>query len=316
MMPSVHTVDDLNKYEGTEKLLEIWFFNDDAKLALSPKSAGLRQLTSESSLFITNNRIILKTCGQTQILNAVRPLIQYAMCLGFTKYVLYYSRLSFLFPELQAAPHRDFRTEIAVLEKFCETGSGYTFGRLNADCWNFYCGQSMLEEGDEPPGQTMELMMRGLNPKKMEPFYAETCGSADEATRCSGISDLFPKGRVSSYLFTPCGYSANGLMNEDEYFTIHVTPQPEFSYASFETNVAMDNYMPLIERVLAIFEPDSFICTFISDLQSPTSVTHAAMEKTVKVTGYRRADLHAACMASERKLTFAEFYRTEDVRLQ
>ncbi|VDM30208.1 unnamed protein product [Hydatigera taeniaeformis] len=331
----------VRKYEGTEKLLEVWFFYDEDRFPLRCAHPDLRKLKraqidqllkmacceivaechnnrqfsfvlSESSLFITQNRIILKTCGQTKILQSLKPLIQCAMHLGFAKYVVYYSRRSFLFPELQAEPHGDFRNEISVLNRFCKTGAGYTFGRLNDDCWNFYYGQSTSLQVNEPPGQTLELMMRDLNPAKMEVFYARTSHSAEEATKHSGIGNLFSHGQVSSYLFTPCGYSANGLMNEDEYFTVHVTPEPEFSYVSFETNVAMGNYCAFISRVLEIFQPKSFICTFFSDPMSSTFSTHAILEKAVTLSNYCRSDLHSACMECGRKLTFAKYFRASN----
>ncbi|KAL5968281.1 S-adenosylmethionine decarboxylase proenzyme [Taenia solium] len=331
----IHTNFDMKKYEGAEKLLEVWFFYDEDRTSLCCRCPDLRELkraqiehllkmahceivaeyrnkSHESSLFITENRIILKTCGQTQILQSLKPLIQYATHLGFAEYVVYYSRRSFLFPELQVEPHGDFRNEISVLDKFCKMGAGYTFGRLNGDCWNFYCGQSTLAQMNEPPGQTLELMMRGLNPARMGVFYARTSHSAEEATKCSGIANLFPHGRVSSYLFTPCGYSANGLMNEDEYFTVHVTPEPEFSYASFETNVGMDNYPAFISRILDIFQPESFICTFFSDAQSSTYSTHAILEKAVTLSNYCRSDLHSACMECGRKLTFMKYFRVDN----
>ncbi|KAJ1858239.1 spermidine resistance protein, partial [Coemansia sp. RSA 2703] len=66
-----------------------------------------------------------------------------------------------------------------------------------------------------------------------------------------------------SYLFTPCGFSLNGIQN-DGYYTIHVTPEPHCSYASFETNVAGDSSIDLnspegikklVEQVTNVFGP-------------------------------------------------------------
>lgn len=39
-------------------------------------------LHSESSMFVTNNRLIVKTCGQTTLLWALQPILQlvYNMC--------------------------------------------------------------------------------------------------------------------------------------------------------------------------------------------------------------------------------------------
>ena len=47
-----------------------------------------------------------------------------------------------------------------------------------------------------------------------------------------------------------------------DYATIHVTPEKEFSYVSFETNIATQSYMELVLRVVATFKPGKFIITF------------------------------------------------------
>ena len=83
--------------------------------------------------------------------------------------------------------------------------------------------------------------MTNLNPEAMKRFYqrpddvAGTVGGirVDQET---GLAGLFPQAQLDSFLFTPCGYSANALQ-EGNYYTIHVTPEPVCSYASFETNI-------------------------------------------------------------------------------
>lgn len=50
--------------------------------------------------------------------------------------------------------------------------------------------------------------------------------------------------------------------------TIHITPEPEFSYVSFESNVATDNYGDLISRVVKLFQPGKFLVTiFVSKVR-------------------------------------------------
>ena len=75
--------------------------------------------------------------------------------------------------------------------------------------------------------------------------------------------------KIDDFLFEPCGYSMNGILKNvssqrsmfkdflsksffiqdssdsglGEYMTIHITPEPEFSYVSFETNSPMVSYI-------------------------------------------------------------------------
>lgn len=55
----------------------------------------------------------------------------------------------------------------------------------------------------------------------------------------AGIDQLLPKDMsIHEELFDPCGYSMNAYRDDesDHYATIHVTPEKDFSFASFETN--------------------------------------------------------------------------------
>ena len=75
--------------------------------------------------------------------------------------------------------------------------------------------------------------------------FANTSGegtrTGDEATKRSGIDLLLPGSSIDGFLFNPCGYSCNGLL-DDTYFTIHITPEPECSFVSFETNYNTPNF--------------------------------------------------------------------------
>ncbi|KAI5300311.1 hypothetical protein KEM56_002551 [Ascosphaera pollenicola] len=96
----------------------------------------------------------------------------------------------------------------------------------------------------------------------------------------SGLLDIYPASkypdaRVDAYLFTPCGFSANGVVPAPDakesgagthYFTVHVTPEPHCSYASFETNVPRGQNgretHDIIQHVVEIFKPGRFTVTF------------------------------------------------------
>ena len=86
----------------------------------------------------------------------------------------------------------------------------------------------------------------------------------------SGIDKLFPNAKIFDYLFDPCGYSMNGLLPDGHYFTIHITPEPEFSYVSFETNVSYSQYQELTRKILQMFNPGKFTTTiFGGTVRSP-----------------------------------------------
>ncbi|KAF9959440.1 spermidine resistance protein [Mortierella alpina] len=281
-------------------------------------------LLSESSFFVYPHKLILKTCGTTTLLMALPKILEIAQkyC-GLEKvWRVFYSRKTFMFPERQLHVHRDWKDEVAFLDRHFEHGAAYTVGKVNGDHWCLYLtapqddclshitsrrnsvssdsedvvavgghdekavprplsivtGEALAGAGQDSPlaspgassssassvssssssislassassasylypshDQTVEILMTNLNPEAMKRFYQRpddvpgTVGGVrvDQET---GLAGLFPQAHLDSYLFTPCGYSANALQ-EGNYYTIHVTPEPVCSYASFETNI-------------------------------------------------------------------------------
>lgn len=51
--------------------------------------------------------------------------------------------------------------------------------------------------------------------------------------------------------------------------TIHITPESNFSYVSFESNVSMNNYADLINRVIKTFKPGKFVVTIFANKVNP-----------------------------------------------
>jgi S-adenosylmethionine decarboxylase len=161
-----------------------------------------------------------------------------------------------------------------------------------------------------------------------EPFPEEltTEGHAlgTVVSEACGLSDVYPvskypDARIDAYQFTPCGFSANGVVPAPEgssgthYFTVHVTPEPNCSYASFETNVPARQTgretADIVNHVVDIFKPGRFSVTLFEAKSSPEdkralsgdldalleikALERQAARRSVKmecIKGYRRVD--------------------------
>ncbi|WFD00151.1 adenosylmethionine decarboxylase [Malassezia yamatoensis] len=298
-------------------------------------------LLSESSMFIYPHKIILKTCGTTTLLLGLERLLQIAKTalfdddsiqygssvssttiaeaihqdfdpkiLGSHVHRCFYSRKSFMFPEKQKGPHRDWMLETEFLDRFFDQGAAYTVGKMNGDHWLLYMAANDTKEPVRASGtdMTLELLMTDLSKKGRNHFTFDTLPDGrtvlptGQAPNVSAALDhghalgkqlstqlqlhtLFPQTQLDAFGFDPCGYSANALvpatpLRSAGYWTVHVTPEEGSSYASFETNMALDLDMPdeeenqntyvthlqsLVERIVDIFEPGSFTMTlFVS----------------------------------------------------
>lgn len=137
---------------------------------------------------------------------------------------------------------------------------------------------------------------------------SENCGLSDVYPRTK-----YPDARIDSYLFTPCGFSANGLVpatsngsgsTAAHYFTVHVTPEPNCSYASFETNVPGGqngrDTVDIIDHVVRIFKPGRFSVTLfeakgkgaspLDPLDEEDRRTPTRKKRLERINGYRRID--------------------------
>ncbi|KAJ7124880.1 S-adenosylmethionine decarboxylase [Mycena epipterygia] len=343
-------------FEGPEKLLEIWFAPSATHLddSASPRS-GLRKvdssvwekmldivqckvlsivhgdemdayLLSESSFFVSPHRLILKTCGTTLNLLGLPRILEIAATQANLPCVhrCFYSRKSFMFPERQLGPHRDWKHEVEFLDSIFPNGAAYTVGKVNGDHWLLYMtgpanagaipSPSSVIDKHLLPDYTIEILMSDLAPAARQPFFPtpgpDDAPSIDAQTLSAslGISDIFPSHltTLDAYSFSPCGYSANALIkwgsdpvsrvdaasSGEGYYTIHVTPEEGWSYASFECNVPLPpsrsspqdlkiipDLPSLIRRVVDIFQPGRLSLTlFISSEDNENDQGESAIE--------------------------------------
>ncbi|KAJ6558593.1 adenosylmethionine decarboxylase [Mycena vulgaris] len=377
-------------FEGPEKLLEIWFAPSVADLddSASPR-CGLRKvdssvweemlgivqckvlsvvrgdemdayLLSESSFFVSPHRLILKTCGTTLNLLGLPRILEIAAKQANLPSVhrCFYSRKSFMFPERQLGPHRDWKHEVEFLDNIFPNGAAYTVGKVNGDHWLLYMTgpansdpvPSLPPVAINPhvlPDYTIEILMSDLAPAARQPFFSST-GSTDtpsiDAQTLSaslGISDIFPSHltTLDAYSFSPCGYSANALIKwghdpvsavsataGEGYYTIHVTPEEGWSYASFECNVPLPPSRPspqdpktipdllsLIRRVVNIFQPGRLSLTlFISSEDNENDQGENAIEAAQRA--FKAALIPRPADAARRPIP--EYKRTDKINYE
>jgi len=349
-------------FEGPEKLLEIWFLypksvngthqkdkkNDSKRCGLRsvPEETWKKVLQlvhcsilhsvsneyfdayvlSESSLFVWDDKVILKTCGTTVLLPALPVILSMAKECGLTVVGnVFYSRRNFFYQAKQLAPHSSFDDEVRFLDEYLD-GSAYVLGKKNGDHWYLYLtdkdqlldnssseiqrlpsiDSEKVERGVSDRDFTLEILMTDLDPDIMRQFYRSAEVTAQSVTKSSGIADLFSEATLDSFLFDPCGYSMNGLLGSG-YFTIHITPQPSCSYVSFETNIHCD-YASLIKRVLQMFKPKKFTVSlfagYITKKEFTKMLTHT-MKKSLE--GFHRRNYARYEFSNNYELAFANY---------
>jgi len=306
---------DVGFFEGAEKLLEIWFegVEDDttADLRRIPRhelDALLKivnaeimsvaknnwidsYILSESSMFISRSRFIIKTCGITKLLFAVQPVIELAYKYANMNKVhnFFYSRRVFLRPEEQVGIHKKFEDEVAFLDTIIPHGSAYVLGQVQSEQWYMYTTDNHAPATPTHSDDvTLEILMSDLDSNTMAQFSKIAYNNSDDLITGTGISRFIPGSVNDGMLFDPVGFSMNGLY-EDAYYTIHVTPQDICSYVSFETNIVKEDYSALINKVVDTFKPGKFIITFFSAKGAPCGAALNAMER-VNIEGFLCAD--------------------------
>uniref|UniRef100_A0A8C5KT50 adenosylmethionine decarboxylase n=1 Tax=Jaculus jaculus TaxID=51337 RepID=A0A8C5KT50_JACJA len=244
-------------FEGTEKLLEIWFSRQqpDANQgsgdlhtipSVTKTDKQEAYVLSESTMFVSKRRFILKTCALVPMLKLARDYSGFYSIPSF-----FYSRKNFM-----TGRSHSICKEIEFLNAIFPNGAAYCMGRINSDCWYFQ------------PDQTLEILMSELDPAVMDQFYMKDGVTVKDVTRESGIRDLIPGSVIDATLFNPCGYLMNGMKSDGTYWTIHITPEPEFSYVSFETNLSQTSYDDLIREVVDVFKPGNFVTTLFVNQSS------------------------------------------------
>ena len=194
-------------------------------------------------------------------------------------------------PSHQGYPHGNFQEEIEFLNAIFPNGAAYFMGRMNSDCWYLYTLDFPESRVINQPDQTLEILMSELDPAVWTQCCMKDGITAKDVTHESRIRDLIPGSVIDAILFDPCGYSMNGMKSDGTYWTIHITPEPEFSYVSFETNLSQTSYDDLIRKVVEVFKPGKFVTTGFAN---QSSKCHTVLSLPQKIEGFKRLDCQSA----------------------
>lgn len=324
-------------FEGFEKRLEISFF--EPSIFSDPEGKGLRSLSkeqldeilgpaectivsslsnedldsyvlSESSLFVYPYKIIIKTCGTTKLLLSIPPILKLSESLSLTVQTVKFTRGSFIFPGAQSYPHRSFTEEVSVLDGYfgkLGTSRAYVMGDSDEkQKWHVYSACAESVEAFNPI-YTLEMCMTGLDREKASVFYKQESSSALKMTKSSGIRNILPDSEICDFEFEPCGYSMNSVEG-GAISTIHVTPEDGFSYASFEAagyDFKRANLGPLVERVLACFEPSEFSVSVHAEYGANLSDEICGLD----VKGYASDEMAVKEMGFGGSMVYCKFVR-------
>jgi S-adenosylmethionine decarboxylase len=229
-------------------------------------------LLTESSLFVSTGRITLITCGTTVLLNALGRILAAIHAVGMDVEWFSYSRKNYTFPWVQKPPHSSISEEYAVLKTHFKFGQPFIFGPVDGDHYFYFLWDDIIRVEKDEVDMNLNVVMYDMEDSVAQQFFSSEFSFNSERTsalrKSTGIDGLVAEWRVQDMLFSPCGYSINGI-DGPTYYTMHITPESHCSYASFETNLAsVDNYQPLVSKVLTVFKPRRFTVLMLMDYNS------------------------------------------------
>ena len=239
-------------------------------------------LLSESSLFVWDHRLTMITCGATTLSAVAIHLVQVLGAENILSFI--YERKNEYCPERQVS---DFYQDLELFKKHISIpGRVFCFGDTGGN-------HMLLYHWDKPyvpnaTDQTLEVLMYGLQGSVLELFTTPGTQVAD-VRHFLQFSKALEGFQWNDHMFNPYGYSLNAIRGSD-YFTIHVTPEKNFPYVSFEASISdLENPQMLVEEAVGMFQPHCFDVITISpkgvdETQSPKGVDETQSPKGVDET--------------------------------
>jgi len=229
---------------------------DNKKSSRAASTRGLTgYLLSESSLFLSDTTLTLKTCGRTTPLNALEPILDLVVPNWKTKdpqqYLKYatFVRLGYMRPDEQIEPHTSWEQEVQYMEKHFK-GEDIILGSEATSKQHMYVA-SYVRKDEVIDVFSTEVALTNLDTTdSMRRYGGGEDGLAADVDR-TPLKTAWPslhgdsKRSVAKEVtfdekfFDPIGYSANAVSGR-HFTTVHITPQPGCSYLSVETSIPMN----------------------------------------------------------------------------
>jgi len=198
-------------------------------------------LLSESSLFVFDDRFTILTCGQTILINSILYFLENHDRDSIAQII--FQRKNEYFSHLQKT---HFLDDVKKIQEFFE-GSSLRFGHMDAHHnYLFHLDKEYKPQSDD---KTYELLVYHIASDVSKNLTSGKL-NAKEIRELLKLDQIIPGFEIDDFVFQPFGYSLNAIDKDGEYLTIHVTPQEESSYVSFESSINLVEKAPIILETL------------------------------------------------------------------
>lgn len=241
-------------------------------------------LLSESSLFVWQDRLVILTCGNTRLINAIEYFIEHVDEEAILQII--YQRKNEYFAYAQAT---NFIDDVKLLKQYTD-GKAYRFGEMYSHHnYLFHSDHNFQADIND---KTYELLAYQISNDASKRLTTEGL-SVEDIRDFLQIKDWLSGFQLDDFSFEPFGYSLNAIRGND-YLTIHITPQAHSSYVSFESNINLIDLAPIL---LNILKPASFdLVTFneanfitLTNEKIPGSYISKELVQSELENGYRVA---------------------------
>ncbi|MFQ6371727.1 adenosylmethionine decarboxylase [Shewanella sp. YIC-542] len=206
-------------------------------------------LLSESSLFVWDDRFLMLTCGTTTLVHAATHFIDTLGedAIAFASY----QRKNEYLSHLQTT---SFEDDLQLLRSKI-SGNAFRIGHLDSHHhYIFYTDKPYKADADDITNELLMYHIRGDAADYLRSDKQDLPG----VRTLLALEEMLPGFSFDDFLFEPFGYSVNGIRGR-EYITIHITPQENSSYVSFETNLDLTRQpLDVFARLLGVLNPGSW----------------------------------------------------------